>query len=108
MLQIHSLFAVWSSFLLAVSAFAGMKGQIPGHHAKIIADIRRRANNFSSSVTFENGANNPAPIEGPEDSNELIGDLVGGGPYSEVGQDIADIIMVLYVPSKKRFGAYKL
>lgn len=97
MLHVQIVLAVWSSCFLAVSAFAGMKGQMPGHHAKIIGDIRRRASNFSSSVAFESGVNAPAPIEGPDDSNELIGDLVGGGPYSEVGQDIADIIMVFTV-----------
>lgn len=88
------MFAAWSGYFLAVSAFAGMKGQMPGHHAKIIADIKRRASNFPSNVTSEAGKNAPAPINGPEDSNELIGDLIGGGPYSEVGQEVANIIMV--------------
>jgi hypothetical protein len=29
---------------------------------------------------------NPSPIRGPDDSNELLGDLLYGGPYSAVGQ----------------------
>jgi hypothetical protein len=73
MKNLQLLFGVLSVFFAVSSGFGGRKWNAT------FAEIRKRVNDL------------PAPIAGPHDSDELLGDLVRPGPRTQVGQVIVII-----------------
>jgi hypothetical protein len=90
MVRLHSLLVATSTLIFEASAWPGYNASSGYAHLREGGHNYRRALNFSSSMqgaeSIQGADNIGGPIRGPDDSSELLGDLLLGGPFTAVGQ----------------------